>query len=619
MKAGAGALAAASIAPRLSRAAVVTTADALPPDVSGYADLLKTWCDGLLAQQINDTPDLKLLGAFRCPACGVLHGRCADALYPMMRMAHTTGDSKYLDAAIKLQRWSDNVTLPTGEFTNELDPASWKGITVFAMIALGDALHHHGQLLDDGARVRWRDRLARAAKFLDGWITMETGNINYPVTSSLAFTVAGEVLGEQHYLDRGKEFAHHALEFFTTNHLLYGENHPATLVTPKGCRPVDLGYNVEESLPALALYAMRTKDQPVLDAVVASLQAHMEFMLPDGAWDNSWGTRMFKWTWWGSRTSDGCFPAYALLADRDPRFAEVARRNLSLMKSCTHDGLLYGGPHLHLNGDRPCVHHTFTHAKSLATVLEAGVPVQVTGGSTLPRDDAHSIKRFDELATRLIATGPWRATITDYDQVYYKRPTGHPTGGALSLLYHMTLGPICVASMTEYALVEPNNMQKHGDYPTMPLTPRVEVVIDNQTYTSLSDNDAKVEQQTRRGVAITAVGRLLNAKGEPPKSEASYKLIYQFEASPMITASVSGVTGAKIVLPIVSPKHEEYQRINDTTVRIKKENGLLEVKTGSQRGLTMLPDRVFNLVPGMQCLVFTVDLEPDTEASITLS
>ncbi|HSV16038.1 MAG TPA: hypothetical protein VLI90_17380, partial [Tepidisphaeraceae bacterium] len=345
---------------------------------------------------------------------------------------------------------------------------------------MAEALHHHGELLDVPTRTRWRDRLASAVKFLDGWMTMETGNINYPVTSSLAFTVAGEVLGDHHYLDRGREFAHHALDYFTANHLLFGENHPATFVTPKGCRPIDLGYNVEESLPSLALYAMRTKDQPVLDAVVASLAAHMEFMLPDGSWDNSWGSRMFKWTWWGSRTSDGCFPAYALLADREPRFAEVGRHNLALMQSCTHDGLLFGGPHLHLNGDPPCVHHTFTHAKALATVLDAGGPVAVADRAALPRDSASGVKTFDEIQTRLIAVGPWRATLTDYDLVYYKSPTGHPTGGTMSLLYHTALGPICVASMIEYALVEANNMQKHGDYPTMPLTPRVEVIIDGQ-------------------------------------------------------------------------------------------------------------------------------------------
>ena len=31
---------------------------------------------------------------------------------------------------------------------------------------------------------------------------------------------------------------------------------------------------------------------------------HLEFMLPDGAWDNSWGTRSFKWTYWGVKSSN---------------------------------------------------------------------------------------------------------------------------------------------------------------------------------------------------------------------------------------------------------------------------------------------------------------------------
>ena len=93
-------------------------------DTPQYAELLKIWCDGLLSQLIDDTPDPKLRGALRCPACGIIHGRCHDALYPMMHLAHATGDAKYLDAAIKLQAWSDNVTLPTGEFTNDLDPNS---------------------------------------------------------------------------------------------------------------------------------------------------------------------------------------------------------------------------------------------------------------------------------------------------------------------------------------------------------------------------------------------------------------------------------------------------------------------------------------------------------------
>ena len=67
-------------------------------------------------------------------------------------------------------------------------------------------------------------------------------------------------------------------------------------------------------------------------------------MLPDGAWDNSWGTRNNKWSYWGSRTSDGCQPGYGLLAKKSPEFAEAVRRNTRLLKACTHDGLLHGGP-----------------------------------------------------------------------------------------------------------------------------------------------------------------------------------------------------------------------------------------------------------------------------------
>ncbi len=110
-------------------------------------------------------------------------------------------------------------------------------------------------------RQRWTDRLARAAKFLDGFITIETGNINYPVTASFCFALCGQVLGEQRYLDRARKLAHTALEYFTPNGFLYGEGHPLKTVTPKGCHPVDLGYNVEESLPSLAQYALLTNDK----------------------------------------------------------------------------------------------------------------------------------------------------------------------------------------------------------------------------------------------------------------------------------------------------------------------------------------------------------------------
>jgi hypothetical protein len=380
-----------------------------------YADVLKTWCDGLLAHQVTSIQDPALHGALLCPACAMIHGRCADAVYPLLRVAHATGDAKYVRAAMDMHNWSERqVSRADGSWVNDVTLSSWKGITVFHSIALAEALHHHGALLDATTRNQWTDRLARAVKFLDGLISIETGNINYPVTASYAFALCGQVLGETSYVERGRALAHTALDYFTPNGLLFGEGHPLTKQTAKGCRPVDLGYNVEESLPALALYSLLTDDKVVLDQTVKALKAHMEFMLPDGAWDNSWGTRNYKWTWWGSRTSDGCHPAYALLADRDPRFGEAARRNLELMAVCTHNGLLYGGLDYFAHGDQPCIHHTFTHAKALATVLDRG-GAKAERSEELPGDwdepcfDRRLARDRNRIRLRVHRAGPvWR-------------------------------------------------------------------------------------------------------------------------------------------------------------------------------------------------------------------
>ena len=43
--------------------------------------------------------------------------------------------------------------------------------------------------------------------------------------------------------------AHEVMSQFTPDGFLAGEGHPLNGVSAKGCRPVDLGYNVEESLP----------------------------------------------------------------------------------------------------------------------------------------------------------------------------------------------------------------------------------------------------------------------------------------------------------------------------------------------------------------------------------
>jgi hypothetical protein len=556
-------------------------------------------------------------------------------VYPLLRVARTTGDAKYVRAAVAVHEWSERqVSRADGSWVNDVTLSSWQGITVFHAIALAEALHHHGELLDAATCKQWMQRLARAAKFLDGFISIETGNINYPVTASYCFALCAQVLGEPKYTERGRGLAHASLEQFTANGFLAGEGHPLKGVTKKGCRAVDLGYNVEESLPALAMYSVLTGDTVVMDQTVKALRTHMEFMLPDGAWDNSWGTRNYKWSWWGSRTSDGCHPAYVLLAEHDAKFREVAWRNLELMAACTHEGLLYGGPDYFVHGDRPCIHHTFTHAKALAMVLDRG-GTQLESGSrvALPREDARGLKSYPEIGTRLAAEGDWRATVTENDFEYVEQVQagggkggGHATGGALTMLYHQALGPVLTASMTEYKLIEISNQQVIRGGPTMALTPRIELVLgpgSGGMYTSLSDLEAVVTAADAGGeVGFEAQGRLLTASHKPVAGgEVRYRLRYTLSAGGVeIVARVDGANvGAPVrfILPVISRSGETAVHPDAGTVRITKAKGTLVVKTDAV--FEALPaERTFNLVPGFECLALEVPMEVGKEVLLRL-
>lgn len=597
-----------------------------------YSDLLRTWCDGLIARQVK-TPDRpEFRGGFLFAACGLIHGRCGDAVYPLLRMAHSTGDHKYLDAALEVHGWSERmVSRPDGSWVNDVSLSTWKGITVFHAIALAEAIEHHGAILDGAVLSSWKDRLARAAKFLNGFITIETGNVNYPATSSLAFVLCGRVLGDERYVERGRGMAHAVLAQFTGNGFLAGEGHPLKAVTPNGCMPVDLGYNVEESLPALAMYAVLMNDAEVLEKVTASMKTHLEFMLPDGGWDNSWGTRNYKWTWWGSRTSDGCHPGLMILSGRDARFREAARRNAELMAACTHDGLLYGGPDYFAHGDAACVHHTFTHAKSLATVLDRATFDDGTRPK-LPRDEAYGLRSFPEIGTHLAAIGPWRATVTNYDFEYVEGVQsgsggdsggGHASGGALSLLYHMELGPMLVASMTKYAMIEISNQQAYREESHMTLTPRVEYVA-TDTYTSLDDLRAEVKVKNEPSqITFDVKGRLLTTRHQAPaEGDIWYRLSYKLREDSMeIKASAEGnAAGAlRLIVPVLARGDEKSQWTDAGNVRITKAKGALAIGTDAAEGFERAGEQMtFNLVPGFEAMAFEVLLPKGKDVGVTI-
>ncbi len=585
---------------------------------NAYESLMLTWCDALVAHQVRGLADPTVDGGFLCPGCGIVHGRSADAIYPLLSAAKLTGRRTYVDAAKAVYDWSErNVSRDDGSWVNEPVLSDWQGITVFRCVTLAESLLRHGDLIDAVTQRAWRERLRLAYGFLDRFITIDTGNINYPVGSSYAYAVGAEVLDRPDYKAHARDLAHQALDYITPNNLLFGEGHPQRTVTPRGCRAVDLGYNVEESLPALALYGLHAGDEVVLDRIVALMRAHMEFMLPDGGWDNSWGSRNYKWTWWGSRTSDGCHSGYRLLAGRDPRFAEVAARNLALMARCTKDGLLMGGPGYAAAGYASCIHHSFSHAKSLATVIDAGQTAAMAP-QVLPRDGAYGLKSFDEIATHLASVGPWRATVTGYDWDYLApEGGGHASGGALSLLYHQTMGPIFAASLTKYKVVEVANQQVPKDAHHQVLTPRVEAA-DNDGLTSLSDFAAKITATGDASKVSFAVEGQVQAIGHQA-SGGVYKLGYTFGDAVTISAELSRGTGV-LVLPVIVGEGETFSAAGPGAVEVIKSTGRLRIVTDAAAGFEPLPSqRIFNLVPGVQALALRIALTDGKPVQVTIS
>lgn len=540
-----------------------------------------------------------------------------DAVYPFLSIARLTGDEKYIRASEAVFEWSKNVSQPDGSWTVVTNPKSWKGITVFGAIALAKAIHFHGDLLASDTQSRWKQRLKLAAEYVYQNFDLQFANVNYGFTAIYALNFIGRLLDNPAYLYRSRELASQAKQFFTEpNQLLFGEAKPCDRKSAKGLLSVDLGYNVEESLNGITLYALAENDEELLQFLEKSLASHLLFMLPDGGWDNSWGTRQFKWTYWGSRTSDGCQIAYALMADRNAAFGQAARQNTLLMERCTSDdGLLYGGIHYKEHGVPPCIHHTFSHVKQLAYLCDTGHTIK-RNPQTIPPPDTCQVKSFPEIDIHLIKTGPWKGTVTNYDFIY-QEGVQQATGGALSLLWHQSLGLICAASMARYERVEPLNQQAAPETDDFPLTPRIETKINGEWYTNLYD--LKADLSIREGddsVEITVSTKLTNSQYQALPETCKLQYIFTERS---LTIRAQSPRPAQLVLPIISPETENVSRPNSCQLELEKQDEALRLESDSPLQTPAdKRERVFNLVPGAQALPVTLALQENEPSEIRL-
>ena len=564
-------------------------------------DLLRSWCGGLLKLQLQNRKEPSLQGGILCPACGIIHGRCFDAIYPFLYLADAEHDDTYKKGAELLFQWAEHtVSRSDGSYVNDIN-SPWKGTTVFSVIQLIEALTFHGHVLGKDTFEQWKARMKKAADFLAGVKEFEVCNVNYRIACSLAMELCADFLGEERYRIRGKELSALALPQLTEDGLLAGEGRPTDGFSPRGCRPVDIGYNLEESLPSFLQYAVKTGNASLKEQVIRVLKRHLLFMLDDGGMDNSFGTRNYKWTYWGSRTSDGCVLGCLLAASGEPELGTAAFRNLSLLKACTFDGLLYGGLHMRDMGEPPCVHHTFAHAKVLAGILDQELWPYFCRGE-LPRSRMKAPEYMKELDTWVIPGREYTATVTAYDWEYGGLPKGHPGGGTLSLLWHKKAGLTLCSSMGTYSLKEPYNM-------TMPrfdchecLTPRLEMTEEGKVYSSLYDHRCRMVQTGEPGpVTVIEVRGCMTSQEGRREEGREYAIRYIFEPDRI---RVLGEMPEKTrwILPVVSGREEEVM-VHEQQVTVKK--GETYVTLMGEQGKLSLPHgtrRIYNLVPGAEAL-----------------
>jgi hypothetical protein len=269
------------------------------------------------------------------------------------------------------------------------------------------------------------------------------------------------------------------------------------------------------------------------------------------------------------------------------------------------------------------VHHTFTHAKPLAALLDHWEHLpEINKNTALPRTAADGVKHFKDLDVYLFARGEWRGTVSTYDAEYhYEYDFRQASGGALGVLYHNKVGILCAASMAVYHMVEKNNQQEQPNKDIC-LTPRVEVFKDGVWYTNLYDLSAKVTSGNENGtIELLADVKLKNVDREVVTETASaFDIAYNCDADKIeikVSTKQDITEQTAFVLPIVSPSSEVLTTVSDNEITIQKPEGLVTIMANAPIKIKEISGkRTFNMVPGVEAIPIEVFFQEDNKELI---
>jgi hypothetical protein len=490
-----------------------------------YSSTLKEMCDALIKLQIQDSRDANF-GALKCEYCNILHTRAAEAIFPLMVMNNIAGDTKYLEAVIKLGKWLIVQQQKNGSWKET--PEEWTGTSTdqLLMMALTYKLIEKDLSAED--KVAWKTAMENAGDYLTTVMSPEFASINYVATTTASLAALNEVIHKDKYLYKAKKLAYRVISKMDEDGFINGEGGRSNNYKSG----VDLGYDMEMSLWGLGYYAKMTNDTLVNQYVKHALRNHLYFIYPDGSMDNSWGVRSNKWTNYGGATSDGCQILFSMYSNEDPVYTSAAVKNLQFLRTCMRNGLVgYGSLHWEVFKKPLCIYPTFTKAKNiaLAYMLESK---DLKKSVLLPTEKVGWIKYFKTLDVVELRTKNIMATITSYGYKDYKANAKskymyRPSGGVISNLWVKDHGYLQASNVTNYSRPEPMS------FPEAPgiisLSPRIEFEDSVGYFTNLFEFDSKLEivNRTPNVFSVSAKGELKDKSWY--MGGVAYKYYYRFD------------------------------------------------------------------------------------------
>lgn len=527
-------------------------------------ELIQFCCDRMIEALVTAKghPDE---GGIWCKACGTVHGRSGDAVFPFYYMYLVSGKAKYREAAKRLLLYISRTQEEDGGWRNEPE-SNWKGTTVFQLLAL---CHAYDQLtqsstvnsdysdeMKDSLRADRAELLPLIASSAQ-WVSNTFGdggdtNINYYLSSALALQLADRIVEKPHYSKQAKRLIHHFIDTrLSYDGWLYGEKtrmRPFTQLTST----IDIGYNLDMSIGAMSEYARLTNDSKVLAAAVLALTAHMNMMYPDGSIDNSFGSRNYKWTLFGSKTAHGSQMAFMLLVNEHPAFLRAAELNTSYLKRSLRycDGLFGYGPMHERLFEHGCIHSTINRSDALSVAAAYATGLYMpTKTERLPTEESFGARSFKELAVIQLRQQKWMATVS------CTSVRNAPTGGAISYLWHEEAGPIQLGAMTSYRQYEAYNMPQALPHMDQPITSRIELVHEGRVYSNLYEHDAHGAVDANRNRAEAVVNGRLKAVDDRSCYDcaAFYSIRYSLEDDVVIKHYELDIKLACDSLSIIEP------------------------------------------------------------------